>query len=230
MSQGSLLYSSGERVEDNSMLFVLRGEASISFGNVWHILATEQSRPWPNGWQSSMPLQILCAHTYSIVTIDLLLNTRARLLNEFLTHLFELSHALEAVPSLASCNWRSWALKSDGLGQAGLRFTCFDISPWLERSWNCDSFDISWWGGYVGLHHFMGLECPEPNVQHSAWTRWNPRQFEVFDGEVMIRSTQACDCLLLQHLCRFFVWVIIESYWFQMESLKIFLYIWGLSW
>lgn len=21
-------------------------------------------------------------------------------------------------------------------------------------------------GGYVGLHHFMGLECPEPNV----WT------------------------------------------------------------
>lgn len=33
-------------------------------------------------------------------------------------------------------------------------------------------------GGYVGLHHFMGLECPEPNVT--------------------IRSTQACDCLLLQ--------------------------------
>lgn len=76
-----------------------------------------------------MPLQILRAHTYSIVTIDLLLNTRARLSNEFLTHLFELSHALKAVPSLASCNWRSWALKSDGLGQAGLRFTHFDISP-----------------------------------------------------------------------------------------------------
>lgn len=34
MSQGSLLYSSGERVEDNSMLFVLRGEASIFLGNV----------------------------------------------------------------------------------------------------------------------------------------------------------------------------------------------------
>eukprot|EP00913_Durusdinium_trenchii_P000992 g915.t1 len=33
-------------------------------------------------------------------------------------------------------------------------------------------------GGYVGLHHFMGLECPEPNVT--------------------IRSTAACDCLLLQ--------------------------------
>lgn len=41
MSQGSLLYSSGERVEDNSMLFVLRGEASIFFGNVWHILASK---------------------------------------------------------------------------------------------------------------------------------------------------------------------------------------------
>ncbi|CAJ1371824.1 unnamed protein product [Effrenium voratum] len=33
-------------------------------------------------------------------------------------------------------------------------------------------------GGHVGLHHFMELQCPAPNVT--------------------IRSTQACDCLLLQ--------------------------------
>lgn len=33
-------------------------------------------------------------------------------------------------------------------------------------------------GGYVGLHHFMGLDCSAPNVT--------------------IRSTLACDCLLLQ--------------------------------
>ena len=31
--RGSLLYSSGERVEDNSMLFVLRGEASSAFNS-----------------------------------------------------------------------------------------------------------------------------------------------------------------------------------------------------